>query len=80
MVKTTVNKAKCIGSGDCVETAPKVFAFDDKGKSEVINSNRLGGPGNRLRGAQLSGEGDHGGRRGHGRATLSATAEKITQI
>ena len=37
MVKTTVNKAKCIGSGDCVETAPKVFAFDDNGKSEVIN-------------------------------------------
>lgn len=37
MVKITVNKAKCIGSGDCVETAPKVFAFDANGKSEVIN-------------------------------------------
>ncbi len=37
MVKVTVNKAKCISSGDCVETAPKVFAFDDNGKSEVIN-------------------------------------------
>jgi ferredoxin len=37
MVKTTVNKAKCIGSGDCVETAAKVFAFDEQGKSEVIN-------------------------------------------
>jgi ferredoxin len=37
MVNVTVNKAKCIGSGDCMETAPKVFAFDDKGKSEVID-------------------------------------------
>jgi ferredoxin len=37
MVKVTVNKAKCISSGDCVETAPKVFGFDDNGKSEVIN-------------------------------------------
>jgi ferredoxin len=37
MVNVTVNKTKCIGSGDCVETAPKVFAFDDKGKSEVID-------------------------------------------
>jgi ferredoxin len=37
MVKVTVNKTKCIGSGDCVETAPKVFAFDAAGKSEVID-------------------------------------------
>ncbi len=37
MVKVTVNKAKCISSGDCVETAPKVFAFDENGKSEVVN-------------------------------------------
>ncbi len=37
MVKVTVNKAKCISSGDCVETAPRVFAFDENGKSEVIN-------------------------------------------
>ena len=37
MVKVTVNKTKCIGSGDCVETAPKVFAFDDQGKSDVID-------------------------------------------
>ena len=55
MVKTTVNKAKCIGSGDCVETAPKVFAFDDNGKSEVINPT---GAEDRVivcRGAELSG-------------------------
>ena len=36
-LKTTVDKAKCISSGDCVETAPKVFAFDADGKSEVID-------------------------------------------
>lgn len=34
-LKTTVNKARCIASGDCVETAPGVFQFDDDGKSEV---------------------------------------------
>ena len=33
----TVNKVRCIGSGDCVETAPAVFQLDAEGKSEVIN-------------------------------------------
>ena len=33
----TVNKTRCIGSGDCVETAPAVFQLDDEGKSEVVN-------------------------------------------
>ncbi len=36
-LKIVVDKNKCISSGDCVETAPSVFAFDAKGKSEVIN-------------------------------------------
>ncbi len=36
-LKITVNKAKCISSGDCVETAPAVFQLDNDGKSEVIN-------------------------------------------
>jgi ferredoxin len=36
-LKTTVNKARCIASGDCVETAPAVFRFDADGKSEVHN-------------------------------------------
>jgi ferredoxin len=34
----TVNKTRCIGSGDCVETAPAVFQLDDQGKSEVVNA------------------------------------------
>lgn len=34
----TVNKTRCIGSGECVETAPAVFQFDAEGKSEVINA------------------------------------------
>jgi ferredoxin len=34
----TVNKIRCIGSGDCVETAPAVFQLDDQGKSEVVNA------------------------------------------
>ena len=33
----TVNKVRCIGSGDCVETAPAVFQLDADGKSEVVN-------------------------------------------
>jgi ferredoxin len=34
----TVNKTRCIGSGDCVETAPAVFQLDADGKSEVVNA------------------------------------------
>jgi ferredoxin len=34
----TINKVRCIGSGDCVETAPTVFQLDAEGKSEVINA------------------------------------------
>jgi ferredoxin len=33
----TVNKARCIGSGDCVETAPGVFQMDGDEKSEAYN-------------------------------------------
>jgi len=36
-LKTTVDKNKCIASGDCVETAPAVFRLDAGGKSEVHN-------------------------------------------
>ena len=38
-IKTTVNKAKCIASEDCTQTAPGVFQLDDEGKSEVYNQN-----------------------------------------
>jgi ferredoxin len=38
-LKTTVNKAKCIASEDCIQTAPGVFQLDDEGKSEVYNEN-----------------------------------------
>ena len=34
-LKTTVDKQKCISSGDCVEATPGVFRFDADGKSEV---------------------------------------------
>jgi len=33
----TVNKARCVGSGDCVETAPGVFQLDGDEKSEAYN-------------------------------------------
>jgi ferredoxin len=36
-LRTTVNKAKCISSEDCVESAPGVFRLDEEGKSEVYN-------------------------------------------
>lgn len=38
----TVNKIRCIGSGDCVETAPAVFQLDADGKSEVVNPTGAG--------------------------------------
>jgi ferredoxin len=38
----TVNKVRCIGSGDCVETAPAVFQLDAEGKSEVVNATGAG--------------------------------------
>ncbi|MGH7986208.1 MAG: ferredoxin [Candidatus Binataceae bacterium] len=41
---TTVNKARCIASEDCVQTAPGVFQLDDDGKSEVYN--QTGAPDN----------------------------------
>ena len=36
-LKVTVNKTRCISSGDCVETAPAVFQLDGDEKSEVVN-------------------------------------------
>jgi len=43
-LKTTVNKAKCISSEDCVQTAPSVFQLDGEGKSEVVS--QTGAPDN----------------------------------
>ncbi|MGH7908167.1 MAG: ferredoxin [Candidatus Binataceae bacterium] len=34
----TVNKAKCISSGDCADIAPAVFELDEEGKSQVYNA------------------------------------------
>ena len=42
MLTITVNKTRCIGSGDCVETAPAVFQLDDEGKSHVVNPTGAG--------------------------------------
>ena len=36
-LKVTVNKSRCISSGDCVETAPAVFQLDADEKSDVVN-------------------------------------------
>ncbi|MGH7779638.1 MAG: ferredoxin [Candidatus Binataceae bacterium] len=33
----TVSQTRCIGSGDCVETAPAVFQMDENDKSQVLN-------------------------------------------
>jgi ferredoxin len=41
-LKITVNRSRCIGSGDCTETAPTVFQLDGDGKSEVINPTGAG--------------------------------------
>ena len=36
-LKVTVNKTRCISSGDCVETAHAVFQLDADEKSDVVN-------------------------------------------
>jgi len=44
--KVSVNKTRCIASGDCAETAPTVFQLDADGKADVINA--TGAPDNVL--------------------------------
>ena len=34
-----VDRDLCIGSGDCVDTAPAVFELDDDGKAVVLDPN-----------------------------------------
>jgi ferredoxin len=36
-IEVTVDRALCIGSGDCVGTAPDVFQLDDEDKAVVVD-------------------------------------------
>ncbi len=36
-IRVEVDRDLCIGSGDCVDTAPDVFALDDEGKAVVLD-------------------------------------------
>jgi ferredoxin len=36
-VEVTVDRGLCIGSGDCVDTAPDVFQLDDEDKAVVVD-------------------------------------------
>lgn len=36
-IEITVDRGLCIGSGDCVDTAPDVFRLDDEEKAVVID-------------------------------------------
>ena len=36
-IRIEVDRALCIGSGDCVESAPGVFKLDAEDKAEVID-------------------------------------------
>lgn len=36
-IEITVDRALCIGSGDCVDTAPDVFKLDEEDKAIVID-------------------------------------------
>lgn len=38
-LKIEVDRDLCIGSGDCVDTAPAVFELDDDGKAIVLDPN-----------------------------------------
>ena len=36
-IAVTVDRSLCIGSGDCVDTAPDVFQLDEEDKAVVID-------------------------------------------
>jgi ferredoxin len=36
-IRVEVDRDVCIGSADCVDTAPEVFQLDDEGKAVVID-------------------------------------------
>jgi ferredoxin len=36
-IAVVVDRALCIGSGDCVDTAPDVFQLDDEDKAVVVD-------------------------------------------
>jgi ferredoxin len=36
-IRVEVDRALCIGSGDCVDTAPEVFELDEEDKARVID-------------------------------------------
>jgi ferredoxin len=36
-IEIRVDRALCIGSGDCVDTAPNVFQLDDEDKAVVVD-------------------------------------------
>ncbi|MFN2615851.1 MAG: ferredoxin [Thermoleophilaceae bacterium] len=36
-IEVEVDRALCIGSGDCVDTAPDVFQLDDEDKAVVVD-------------------------------------------
>ena len=36
-IEITVDRALCIGSGDCVDAAPDVFQLDDEDKAVVVD-------------------------------------------
>jgi ferredoxin len=36
-IAVEVDRALCIGSGDCVDTAPDVFQLDDEDKAVVVD-------------------------------------------
>ena len=37
IIDVRVDKEKCIGTGNCVDLAPKVFECDAEGKSSVVD-------------------------------------------
>jgi ferredoxin len=36
-IQVTVDRGLCIGSGDCVDTAPDVFQLDEEDKAVVVD-------------------------------------------
>lgn len=42
MAKIEIERPMCISCGNCVDTCPEFFKFDDDGLSTLINGERVG--------------------------------------
>ena len=42
MAKIEIERPMCISCGNCIDTCPEIFKYDDDGLSTLINGKRVG--------------------------------------